>query len=99
IVLPDGMSYRVLVLPDSQPMALNALQKVADLIKAGATVVGPQPTGLAGLPMHPDEEEKFDALVAQLWGSDRGSAATIKRQIGAGWLVSGQSARQTLLDS
>ena len=99
IVLPDGMSYRVLVLPDSQPMALNALLKVADLIKAGATVVGPQPTGLAGLPIHPDEEKRFDALVAQLWSSDRGSAATIKRKIGAGWLVSGQSARQTLLDS
>jgi hypothetical protein len=99
IVLPDGMSYRVLVLPDNQPMTLGALLKVADLIKAGATVVGPRPAGLAGLPIHPDEEKRFDALVEQLWGSDRGSAAAIKRPIGAGWLVPGQTARQTLLDS
>jgi hypothetical protein len=98
IVLLDGMSYKVLVLPDNQPMALEALQKIVGLIKAGATVVGPQPTGLAGLPTHPDEEKNFDALLAQLWGSDRGSAAASKRPIGAGWLVSGQSARQTLLD-
>lgn len=99
IVLPDGMSYRVLILPDNQPITLDALLKVTDLIKAGATVVGPQPTGLAGLPIHPDEQKKFDALIAQLWGSDGGSAAAIKHQIGAGWLVSGQSARQTLMDA
>lgn len=99
IVLPDGMSYRVLILPDNQPITLEALLKLADLIKAGATVVGPQPTGLAGLSIHPGEQKRFDALVAELWGSDGGNAATIKRPIGAGWLVSGQSARQTLFDS
>ena len=44
IVLPDGMSYRVLVLPDNLPMQLPALEKVASLINAGATVVGPRPT-------------------------------------------------------
>lgn len=99
IVLPDGMSYRVLVLPDDQPMALDALRKIAELIKAGATVVGPQPTGLAGRPADPDEETTFDALVAQLWGGRLGSATAMKRQIGAGLLVSGQSARQTLLEA
>jgi hypothetical protein len=99
IFLPDGMSYRVLVLPESQPMALSALLKVAALIKAGATVVGPQPTGLAGLPIHPDEEKRFNDLITQLWGSDRGSAAVIKRRIGAGYLIAGQSARQTLVEA
>ncbi len=99
IVLPDGMSYRVLILPDNQPMALGALQKVRDLIEAGATVIGPRPTGLAGLPLRADEEEIFETQVNNLWGKDRNSTGRVKRRIGAGYLVSGQSARETLLDA
>jgi hypothetical protein len=99
IVLPDGMSYKVLILPDNPSMALNALQKISDLIQGGATVIGPAPTRLAGLSTQPSEERTFAALVAQLWGSDRGSGGPVKRRIGAGYLISGQSARQTLLDA
>ena len=99
IVLPDGMSYRVLVLPDNRPMALDVLQKVTDLIKAGATVVGPAPTGLAGVSVQPDEENRFNVLATHLWGGDRANRATAKRHVDAGLLVAGQSARQTLLDA
>jgi hypothetical protein len=98
IVLPDGMSYRVLILPDDQPMTLDALRKVRDLIVAGATVVGPRPTGLAGLPVRSDAEEVFEAEVMRLWGVDSNNTGSAKHKVGAGYLVSGQSARQTLLD-
>lgn len=97
IVLPDGMSYRVLILPDGQPMALDALRKVAKLVEAGATVVGPPPTGLAGLPVDSDEEQQFEALVTQFWGGDRQTFVPTKRQIGAELVITGQSARETLL--
>ena len=96
IALPDGMSYQVLLLPDNQPMSLEALQKIAALIEAGITVVGPPPTGLAGLPSSPDEEKHFHALVTRLWGSDFNGAVAMRRHIGAGHLISGQTARQTL---
>jgi hypothetical protein len=99
IVLPDGMSYKVLILPENQPMALNALQKVSELIQAGATVIGPAPTRLAGLPTQPGEARIFAALVAQLWSGDGSGGGAVKRRIGAGYLISGQSARQTLLDA
>lgn len=99
IMLPDGMSYRVLILPDHQPMALHALQKVAQLIEAGATVIGPQPIRLAGLSLRSDEVQQFDALVARLWGGKFQNASATKRKFGAGYLVVGQSARQTLQDA
>ncbi len=99
IVLPDGMSYRVLILPENQPVALNALQKLADLIKAGATVVGPPPARLAGLPTQPDETRQFKALISELWGNNEKSSAIGKRQIGLGYLVTGQSARTVLQDA
>src|SRR5206468_5995303 len=38
LVLPSGMSYRVLVLPDTDRMRPELLEKVRDLVNAGATV-------------------------------------------------------------
>ena len=69
LVLPDGMSYRLLVLPDKAAMAPEALAKVAELLKAGATVVGSRPTGMAGKSPGADARARFDAKVALLWGS------------------------------
>jgi hypothetical protein len=40
IVLPDGMSYRVLVLPDSETMTPRLLRKIKALADAGATIIG-----------------------------------------------------------
>ncbi|MCX6907528.1 MAG: glycosyl hydrolase, partial [Verrucomicrobia bacterium] len=44
IALPDGMSYRVLVLRDQKAISLPVLRKVKELVEAGATVIGPKPT-------------------------------------------------------
>jgi hypothetical protein len=95
IVLPDGMSYRVLVLPEQQSMPLKDLQKLASLIEAGATVVGPPPAELAGMPLHRGDVEKFNVLAGRLWGGLDGTNVTQKR-IGAGQLIWGQTARQVL---
>ena len=40
LVLPDGMSYRMLVLPRSETMTPRLLRKIKELVRAGATVVG-----------------------------------------------------------
>jgi hypothetical protein len=45
LVLPSGMSYRVLVLPEVETMTPKLLRKVSELVRAGATVVGPAPIG------------------------------------------------------
>jgi hypothetical protein len=68
LVLPDGMSYRILVLPDSSPMAPEALKKIAALVDAGATVVGPRPSGMAGLARSEQEKAQFDRLAGRVWG-------------------------------
>jgi alpha-L-rhamnosidase len=39
IVLPDGMNYRVLVLPESETMTLPLIRKLKQLAEAGATIV------------------------------------------------------------
>ena len=70
LVLPDGMSYRMLVLPVGQSMALEALRKIAELVKGGAVVVGPKPTGIAGLAPRTQDRQAFDDLVKTLWRTD-----------------------------
>ena len=43
IVLPDGMSYRVLILPEDKRVGLEVLRKIRDLVKEGVALVGPKP--------------------------------------------------------
>ena len=58
LVLPDGMSYRLLVLPESATMTPALVGKIKQLVEAGATVVGPRPTrspSLSGYPKCDDQ--------------------------------------------
>ena len=62
VVLPTGMSYRILVLPDVTRMSPAMARTVRYLVKAGATVVGPAKEASAGL----KDKAKGDAEVARL---------------------------------
>ncbi|MCX6997369.1 MAG: glycosyl hydrolase [Kiritimatiellaeota bacterium] len=68
IVLPDGMSYRVLVLPDVETMTPKLLRKIKDLVDAGATVLGARPPrkspSLADLP---DGDAEVKQLADAMW--------------------------------
>jgi hypothetical protein len=75
IVLPDGMSYRVLVLPDRPGIALPVLRKLEELVKAGATVIGPKPTQTFSLSGFPNSEAAMARLADELWGVRSGNAA------------------------
>lgn len=90
-----GMSYRVLVLPEPLPVQLDVLEKIAAMTEAGATIVGPRPIGMAGLPLHRDDVAKFNALVARLWAGADGGGAT-ENHMGKGRVVWGRTAREVL---
>ncbi|HEX3628026.1 MAG TPA: glycosyl hydrolase [Verrucomicrobiae bacterium] len=95
IVLTDGVSYRVLVLPDEKAMPIEDLKKIASLVEAGATIVGPPPTEIAGMDSNPGDKQQFDAIVAQLWGGMDGGNVT-QKPVSAGQVFWGQTARQVL---
>ena len=68
IVLPDGMSYRVLVLPEAETMTPALLGKIKELIEAGATVVAPsRPLKSPSLTNYPQCDAEVKQLVAELW--------------------------------
>ena len=69
LVLPDGMSYRVLVLPETPTMTPALLRKVKELVKAGATVIGPPPLKSPSLSGYPQCDAEVKQLAAEVWGN------------------------------
>ena len=69
IVLPDGMSYAVLVLPDQEHIPAEVLAKIRALVADGATVIGHQkPTRAPGMNDQQTETANVKQLADELWG-------------------------------
>jgi hypothetical protein len=68
LVLPSGMSYRVLVLPPTPSMTPELLRKISQLVSAGATVVGPLPSRSPSLRDYPRCDDEVRSLVRDLSG-------------------------------
>lgn len=83
LVLPDGMSYRALVLPESQSMRPEALRKIKELVGAGATVIGPPPQHSPSLAGYPACDREVQSLARELWGDFDGQQP-IERTYGKG---------------
>lgn len=96
IVLPDGMSYSVLVLPDNNRMPLPVLTKISELVKAGATVIGRQPVQDSGLYNYPYSDKAITALAVKLWGNIDGKNIKLNHY-GNGRVIYGDTIRQVLL--
>lgn len=88
LTLPDGMSYSVLVLPNTDRMTLPVIKKIHELVKAGATVTGPRPERTPGYSGFPDSEKSLEALVYDLWGDLDGISRT-RRLSGKGKVIWG----------
>jgi hypothetical protein len=83
------MHYKVLALDaNSQQMTLKVAQKINELVKEGAIVVGPNPIATPSLI---DDKTTFDALINELWGANN----TVK-SIGKGKVYTGESIENVL---
>ncbi len=76
LVLPDGMSYRLLLLPDSKRMTPEVLGKIAQLVKDGAVVLGPRPEKSPSLGNWPHADAEIARLASKVWGACDGQKVT-----------------------
>ena len=97
LTLPDGMNYRLLVLPDSETMTPQLLLKITHLVKAGATVIGPRPAKSPSLSHYPQCDAEVNLLANQLWGDCDGKAI-LQHQFGKGKVIWGRSPQEVLQD-
>jgi hypothetical protein len=95
LVLPDGLSYAIMLLPDQVHMPLEVLKKIGELVKAGATVVGPRPTTVPGLKEWEQENVALNQLAGELWGAADGKTI-FENAYGKGLVMWGISADQVL---
>ena len=94
IVVPGGVRYRLLVLPDHKVLSLEAMEKVEQLLRQGATVLGPRPERLVSLVGGGESRKRFKKLADLLWGKTPDGPD--ERKIGKGRLIRGKTARQVL---
>jgi len=76
IIVPGGIEYSVLVLPDHRVLSLDALKKVESILSQGAEVIGHKPERLISLAGDEKARREFQGLADKIWGEgthDKGS--------------------------
>lgn len=83
LVLPDGMSYRLLMLPPGTDMTPELLRKLKSLADDGATIIGPRPTRSPSLRGYPQCDEEVQTLANELWQSGKISSRPLPGTLAA----------------
>ncbi|MBI1343320.1 MAG: glycoside hydrolase [Terrimonas sp.] len=95
IVVPGGMEYRVLVLPDHKVLSLAVLEKVESLLNQGAHIIGYKPERLVSLAGGEKDQKRFHELADKIWGNE--ISAKGEKKFNKGLLCWGIAARDYLL--
>jgi hypothetical protein len=95
LTLPGGMTYSVLVLPQSGEMTWAMVNKIKELIRDGATVMGPRPVRAPGLSQYPASDSAIKEIAFEIWGDLDGISRT-KRSYGKGKIAWGLTLEQVL---
>lgn len=67
-VLPDGMTYRMMVLPPLETMRPELLAKIEQLVSEGGIIYGSAPQSSPSLQNFPNCDEQVKVLASKLWG-------------------------------
>jgi len=93
--LPEGITYRLLVLPPTTQMTPEVLRKLHELVAAGATVTGPRPTSTPSVLHYPDADTEVHSLATDLWG-DMDGVTLNQHAFGKGMTYFGLSIEEIL---
>lgn len=88
--LPDGVSYKILVLPPLETMRPALLQKIAALVEAGGVVLGPRPKRSPSLQDFRKADQVLNVLADKMWGNIDGKSVK-SHAYGKGLLLEGMS--------
>ena len=95
LFLPDSMTYAILVLPDRKAIPYDVLLKINDLVRHGATIIGPKPEYTTGLKNYTDASKKLSNLADVMW-SDVDGKTVMERKYYEGKIIWGKNLRTVL---
>ncbi len=95
LVLPSGVSYRVMLLPDRADISLAVLKSLERLVSDGATVIGPKPERTTSLANYPQCDDEVKAIAGKLWGRADG-IKIFSNAFGKGKVYWGKSVKDVL---
>ena len=95
LTLPDGTTYRLLVLRDSDLMTPEAAEKIKVLVRGGATVLGPKPQHSPSLRGYPHCDKTVRDIGDEVWGGCDGKTVT-RHDFGEGHVFWGTTLKETL---
>ena len=94
LLLPDGMQYRLLVLPNLETMRPELLEQIRILVRNGAIISGKRPTHSPSLQQYPKADAKVRQLTNLLWGSINKTGKI--NHYGKGMVLDGMSVQDAL---
>ncbi len=95
LVLPSGMRYQLMVLPEREEISPLVLAKIAVLVRDGATVVGPKPSRANTLKGYPACDDEVRRLADEVWGKVDGRSVQ-EHRYGKGRVIWGRPLKQVL---
>ena len=95
IVLPDGMTYHLLILPENQVSSLSVVKKLESLVRNGAVVIGPKPHKVNGLKDYKKRKHKLQNLADKIWGEIDGKTV-LEHHYGQGKVIWGKKLDEIL---
>lgn len=69
IVLPDGVSYQMMIMPHNSNITLDALKKIGDMVRKGIRLYGAKPVhSMSGRDI--GKEAEYNKIADELWGKE-----------------------------
>jgi len=95
IVVENGPSYAVLVLPRETVMRPEVAATIQRLVRDGATVLGPKPMASPSLAGFPDSDAQVRSIADEVWGEVDGQGVK-HRRCGKGTIHDGVNLEEVL---
>jgi hypothetical protein len=96
LVLPDGMSYRLMILRYDAEMSVDTLKKIKQLVAEGATILGSKLQQTPGLSNYPKCDSDLQQIVSEIWANCDGDLIK-EHHFGKGRIFCGKTPGEILL--
>ncbi len=95
LVLPSGISYRVMLLPDRDDISLEVLKSLEKLVYNGGVIIGRKPIRTTSLANYPACDDEVKTIADKLWGTADGQKI-FSNTYGKGKVYWGKSLKEVL---